>query len=385
MDILALGAGWFTGKLLDLAYSRLGTSVLTVANPQLQQMDAQLDRLQDTLERQSTAQLRAAMTFLQLGETEKARDRLVEAEALDNDLGAVPKFILSLLLYRHGHKDLAAQKFREAAKVNPFVTLVPLDSENVLDTGNDLDMLRSGVAPLVEHRTWKKAMERITHETRGDGWWQTYKTLTGRSDASAIIAASLSGGYPVVQWQTSENFAEDTLLFVSAFNMDSGACTWKKQVRNRLLIFAASGYVILRCTKPPRDFEVLDQRNGDVVRRVSDAYFETVMSPSLNAVQHSQSFRRSNGRFQSRRQVLERTSQSSGFIDRLFSSASHSPLSDYTQAVALEDPFNMRAYHLQLTNAWKHDHPLKHEGDSISGRWLETCTLVCEAHVQRAS
>jgi len=127
-------------KLLDALVEQT-CDILRGTRDDIAAIRSQLDIIQRNQEMQLASSLKAGLSYLQLGQRQRAIDSFVKAEA-DDSRNAVVKVILALLIAQDRKTDFAVDRMCEALQMNPFIVyaMFPDNAPHV----DGLDMPGSG-------------------------------------------------------------------------------------------------------------------------------------------------------------------------------------------------------------------------------------------------
>lgn len=337
-------------KLVSTAIEKLLEELWPVTHS----VETQLDSIQKSLEMNQATHLKSALSFLRLGDLEKARDAFIYAEANDR-LGAVARLYLSILLAKEGKTNLAQERFEEALNINPFIILFTKSLQ--LSTSDNLS------AALTPSRSW-------TRQLNSEGFVNSIpkpkntllRLLETQGKYGAISTISCSGGHIAVSWRLGNDFLEnpdDGGRILSVINLTSGDCIWTTKVTNNELLFATPSYVVLKHSKSPIKYSFLSMSNGESQREVSPEYFETIFCPNLNEIRQSEEFKRSNHTMLTSASIKARKenfttiqNKKKNFLQKLL--WAHVEYK-YESTAALTDPFNLRMFSIRASNKWRND------------------------------
>jgi tetratricopeptide (TPR) repeat protein len=347
----------FIEWLLEEAGRKIGSFVLGEALEQLanrlshetQQLQERIDRLDDKLERILAMQLKAALTFLELGRFEQALDELVRAEAAE-PYAPVTKFWLAVVLWWKGKHDIALKKWQEALTLNPFILVnnypVGAPADVFGDFGNH-ESDRTLVRNLNDQDFVRKALERS-------------RWLPTPSAHAVVRKISCSGTHPVFSWDVGvrlpsmgrvqdirrSNVSSGERL-LTLLDESTGEALWHIRLDGEQLSYATPTVVVI-WTPVKSLFKLVDANTGTTCSTMSRGYYETVFCTEERVTQSS-AFQRSNVRLSHANVAIKkcldlmgnRTPRYAGSITVRF-----------TDTVSAEPPFGPRTVRAQASNKW---------------------------------
>jgi tetratricopeptide (TPR) repeat protein len=297
MDIGTLVAHAVLGKALEEVVHKLHANVMKDVEPQIKSLENRLQGIEEKIDRQLAADLKAGLTFLRLGELINARDALIKAEANEPNAAAA-RFWLSVVLLKLGREDLAVDRFQSALQLNPFIVPRNLPAALQIPTGPNAEeaIIRANV-PAVNWGKGKWLNKVKVDNAPFSGWkdrLNTYyfksKRLLWSNLQAQVVKASASGGNLVLMWRLNDRV--DYLIvqngksidgvikggkyLVSAFSLAAGTPLWHRDLTGKYLNFATPAYAVLHRFEEPKGYELLDIHNGRVKATMSEDYFNTV-------------------------------------------------------------------------------------------------------------
>jgi hypothetical protein len=271
--------------------------ILGELKPEFQILHRRLDSIQESLEQQRSMWLRSALSFLRLGETEKARDELVRATASD-DRDALSRLILGLLLAVERKDEFAKEYLLQAWRKNPFLILSLIERG-----GNSIPKvdwaLANGQWSLFPFPT--KAMK---DSFQINNWFMWL--FGGRRKVVALDGVSSGSSLFIVLWRFAHELGGDEggIPVLSALDLGSGACEWSIEVEHSELAFATPEYVVLMSLRRKGIFNFYLASSGAVCGEMRQAYAETVFCPNREDLLKSKSYARSHHKFLGAKIVL---------------------------------------------------------------------------------
>jgi hypothetical protein len=246
--------------------------------------------------------LAEALTFLEISEYERARDRLITAEAADR-LAALPRLLLGLVLVQLGERDAGVRRIRDAILLNPF--MVPVDASDLYS--------RSLQGPWVLNQSvhLPKAV-RASGVIRSGIRSFVPKYFSFRSSSGSVLEAgrptlALDGkSFILARWSIGD---EARTYLLSRIDIPSGEFLWSVEVsRDEELCLVTPQLAVTRYVAGATH-RMRIRWVDDPNRPVSDMdvdYFETVLCPGWSALKESQNYRMSHCAFERERTVIER-------------------------------------------------------------------------------
>jgi tetratricopeptide (TPR) repeat protein len=333
-------------KVIDLVIGKIADRLGEQLQPQLDLIDQRLMRMEQKVERLLAIHLNAALIYLQSGDYQNARTKLVEAVAAE-PYSAVAKFWYGVTLYLNGQSDLAKDEIGKALLLNPFIgqnTKVPTyEIDTVLESRADpatwtLKLNDKRFVDQLPQRTW---FRRVFTNWWGGGW--------GYRQFAAIKKVSCSAGYPVVFWRLGSNLFDEYEYFVAAFDLASGACLWNQRTRGEMC-FATSRVVVLRSTDPGDGYSLLDLKTGSPVAQMGAEYYRTVFCPNEDYLPQASAFNRSNLEMSDSGPIVQRIQdelRKKSLLDRF--AAITDPIEDSGTS---SSPFGGNPYTIRAVNKW---------------------------------
>ena len=358
MEIGTLVAHAVLGKALEEVVHKLHANVMKEVEPRIRSLEDRLHGIEEKLDRQLAADLKAGLTFLRLGELINARDALIKAEAAEPNAAAA-RFWLSVILLKLGREDLAVERFRGALQLNPFVVPRSLPAALQIPAGSSAEeaVIRDNV-PAVKWGKGKWLNKVKVDNAPFSGWKDRLNTYYFRSRRllwgnlqAQIVKASASGGNLVVMWKLNDRVDYSLMqkgkyidgviqggkYLVSAFSIAAGYPLWHRDLTGKYLNFATPAYAVLHRFEEPKGYELLDIHTGRVKATMSEDYFNTVFLTD-DPEKENELYDRSNvwvkvGRFE--------------YVP--------SPAPNYQKKFTLRktatDPFGLELYSYEMTNA----------------------------------
>lgn len=266
-------ASYLVSKVADEVYDVLKgrlSGEITAVGDRLGQIEERLSRLDLKLDQQLMAPLRAGLTFLKLGQLEKAVDQFVHADAVEPD-SAVAKFWLGISLISTG-KDKAGRDFLlSAIELNPFVASGFIGSH----TAPDPLTLTSAMANAKS--TWAVVLHSrpvLGKLPKSKGWLKGVfsEAPTPRVSASISKASTICGEL-ALGWLLGDDLRSKAETVVSLFDLRSGRARWHKLGSNLELVLSTPHFVVM---KDGAVFKLLSLDGGRKKRVLNPEYF-TVM------------------------------------------------------------------------------------------------------------
>jgi hypothetical protein len=341
-------------KLASLALDRL----LKDLEPGIVTLEQRIANLQFGIELQHAMWLKAAMSFLQLGDLDQARDDLVRAEASD-PRSAVARLYLGIVLARQGRAEIARERLSDALNVNPFVTL-----------GTGVELFEGSQPVEARAQRWERHLNAEGFNKslpRPEG--VIARLLSPVGDGGAVESVSTSSGTIVCRWGVSDNFSGDpTQMFLSAIDMVTGRTIWTLRMDDAELYFATPAFTVLKC-QPPSPYRFHSTRTGEPVGDMGSTYFETVFCPDRKTVEATPAFLRANCTMVPPADVLNRKIEAEkaeeaklGFWKRLFSPGFKYACEDTRD---LFDPFGLGLFHVKVKNVWSAETEYDSVGEAV--------------------
>ncbi|HEU4424721.1 MAG TPA: hypothetical protein VFR67_19525 [Pilimelia sp.] len=275
------------GQLLDKLTQQLGAKIETDLDEQLRRIEQTLSRIEARQEDQAAAPLREALTYLQLREIGKARDRLIAAEAVE-PASSIARILLAAVFAMGGNSRLALSRLRDAWRLNPYVfTMVDRD---IFDTADPIasvdraaaDASRRWRVDLGDPNLWEAAPRPRT-------WGRFFGAVFDMGNDDTEVSAVASFGEKIaVQWTRGHGyFVVDNYL--SCVGVEDGRIAWTQRPESSkadtwTLQFATPSVLVIgrRSTPgdgPPARFELLRIKDGASWKVMSASYFATTFGP----------------------------------------------------------------------------------------------------------
>ncbi|MBV9925639.1 MAG: tetratricopeptide repeat protein [Acidobacteria bacterium] len=351
MSFIELIAEPVITTLIEKLVSTAIEKIFEELRPGTQSVETRLDNIQKILEMNQATHLKAALSFLRLGELEKARDAFIHAEASDR-LGAVARLYLSILFTKEGKVDLARERLKVALGINPFI--IKFTEPLQLSADNNPPHA------LTPARSWSRQLNSKSFVNSVPRPKNTLlRLLKGQGKYGAISTVSCSGGDIAVSWRLGNDFLEppdDGGRIISMINLTNGSCVWTTTVTDSELFFATPNHVVLKSSKSPAKYFFLSMSNGEMQREVSPEYFETIFCPSANEVRQSDEFKRSNQMMPTSASIKvhkERYTaieyKKKNFLQKWFWPTVEYK---YESAAVLTDPFDLGIFRIRASNKW---------------------------------
>src|SRR5258708_25598305 len=235
-------------KALDVISSRLADSALDRLKPHLSRLETRIASLESTLkdhdEQTRVLHLKAGFAQLMLGNLIEARNELIRAEASD-PCGALARFWLSLVLYREGRRQPAADRLAEALQLNPFI------GELALGESLEWAVFQSG-APSASAPVWQVDFNTMRAALALRKRWLTLfrmGLIPSRSQA-AIANISVSGINPVIEAMLGGDLRNKPEGVICVLDASSGTPVSYDLLDGQRLAFAPPRFVILQSPQP---------------------------------------------------------------------------------------------------------------------------------------
>lgn len=363
-------------KLLDALVEQT-CDILRGTRDDIAAIRSQLDIIQSNQEMQLASSLKAGLSYLQLGQRQRAIDSFVKAEA-DDSRNAVVKVILALLIAQDRKTDFAVDRMCEALQMNPFIVyaMFPDNAPHV----DGLDMPGSGTEEWSLDLSDKQYL--ATLETKKKLMEKFIRSLVG--GCSTILAASASGSQVVINFRVHRphilwergifwswklrgfkprfNAGDE---FVAAMAWGSGTVNWVHQIVDGRLLFATPYWTIIQMDEG--SFRLLRSTDGMPASTMGANYFATVLCPNIVALVRLHLFKASNPTFLGEAEIFKMYSaeyrrwySERSLVEKLLRSKRHDFSRDDEKAVA--PPYSKGGEIITVSNRWSitritNDHP----------------------------
>lgn len=243
-------------------------------------------------ERQLIAPVGRAITHLQLGELQAARDLLIEAERLQ-PYAPVVKLALAMTFARTGApSELAEPRVREALRMNPL--LAPRDATGLLlAEGPRATQLIEETGPAKPRRGTSRTTSpegpSALAPNGGDEAAPAWRVPIGagrRITKAALACDPASGeGTVFVSWEYGTSIVT-AIRHLGAIDLRAGTWRWRasRPLAKLTLTLASPSLLVLRA--PKRDdapFHLVDASTGVKLDTLSPAAFELLFWPAWSA------------------------------------------------------------------------------------------------------
>jgi hypothetical protein len=268
------------GSVLDLGIDRLVQRLADAKSP----LTHAINRIEDNTERQLLAPLKEGLSYLDLEEFTRARDRLIAAEALD-DLAPVPRLLLGLTLIELGSHKQGADRLLASLELNPFIApeiLALPAAHTVLQASGargpsvvemNLPSAIDGTGS-IQLRDWRRRVPRALWRLGPSACITRLAMTPGRSSSEAAVA---------MQWSSDGVLPAPEHLAV--FRVPSGGMSWYTQLdKSEEILLVTPRLVATQCQELDRrrvKVRSLDS-DGTPSADVSLEYFTTMFAPNLS-------------------------------------------------------------------------------------------------------
>ena len=269
-------ASYLVSKVADEVYDRLRgrlSGEIAAVGDRLEQIEGKLSQLDTKVDQQLMAPLRAGLTFLKLGQPEKAVDQLVHAHAVEPD-SPVARFWLGICLIGTGKNKEGKDFLLSAIELNPFVASGFIESR----TASDALTLTSSMANAKS--TWAVMLESrpvLGKLPKSKGWLKAMfseKAPTPRVSTSISKASTICGEL-ALGWLLGEDLRSTPETVISLFDLRSGEARWHKLGSNLELALSTPRFVVI---KDGPVFKLLSLDGGQEKKVLNPEYFTVMFS-----------------------------------------------------------------------------------------------------------
>jgi hypothetical protein len=356
---------------IDIPVNILAKRLLRELNPQITKVQEKIDLVQIGMEKDRVAELKAALSFIEFGEAERAFETLVRAEARNN-VSPVAKILLASFLLQRGKIEEAKNKLCDAAELNPYLVSPLLENEKL----NPAEIKEVGGQPWTL-RLWDQAF--VSQLSKG---WprkllQRHFGFYSARSTAAIYFASLCWDGLLVQWILGDNLRHKGFEHVTmAVDTRDGSVRWQHRNVGWTPVFASYSHIV----GFDQEYYFLvswQTGNKDRTTQMSPEYFSLMYLGDQN-LHNSPAFRMSNW---SGTGAAEAYEKSADFLEPRVQSSDptlgHSP-KPFIERAVLRDPFGFKVPEIRVENKWQHFH-----FNGGSGSMFPSCRLTGGAKIER--
>ena len=263
--------GYILNKVADESYTEL-LKELSASIDATQQVKERLGEIDEKMDMQMLAPLRAGLTFLRLGAIDRAIEELVMATSVDPD-SAVSNFWLGMLLQSTGRPK--GREFLEASlTLNPHVAFrvfpdaLPRFRSSSIYQYDPTWELEIGSRDYFKRLPCRNVLRTLI---------QKLNPLSVQTGSSAVRAISTGSGNIVVGWIYSDNLrgSWSVMSAVSSLTVVDGSVVWHTASRDSQLLFASPTFVAIEDKQDKlHSYKLLDAKTGKQRRAMSKSYFE---------------------------------------------------------------------------------------------------------------
>lgn len=379
MDPLTTALHWVGDKVMGQLLDAMTKRVMGEVNPHFQQLERDLQQMRDSHEDVLVAPLREAMRFRELGDTAKAKEKLIEAEA-KNPLAPIPRLMLAEMWCAEGRYDLVNKYLSEAVLLNPYCAAQYTSSVLVLadpapgqlasgdETNSAWDVYlgdREFVETLATRFKWPNSFLK-----------RFFSLGFAPRSTAAVHRASVCKNHIAVEWLLTDSLHHQPERVISLINIGTGHMEWARLNMNEGLQFATYRHVVVA---KDDTFVLLDSATGQPVPRtakMSRHYFESMFGTAARtpmfgaanwlATPPETAYDKSAHYFESHR-AHHGTRGDPG---------THRPAL-FAEQVMLRDPFRVNSPTVVVSNRWEHYHFIP--GPNM----FPTCWLIGGARLER--
>jgi len=373
MDPLTAAAHWVGDKVMGQLFDQMAKRVLGEFNPQLQQLQRDLQQIRDAHEDLLVAPLREAVRFRELGDLAKAKERLIEAE-IKNPLAPMPCLLLADAFRGEGRNDLANEYIARAVVLNPYSAAQFIGSDALVTDGASGALEASD--PWVVYLGDRDFVRDLGSRFHWPGRFvQQLLTigLPSRSTA-AIRRASLSGGHVAVDWLLADSLHHKPEHVLSLLEVGTGHTVWARLTTKEELQFATYRHVVVT---DGETVSLLDAATGQPVERsprMSRHYFEIMFgTPATTPI-----FDKANWIGTPPASAYEKSADYFGEYRGTPGDPGTHRASTYDEEANLMDAFRPGARAIRVRNRWEHFH------FTPGPNMFPSCRLIGGAELQSA-
>jgi len=263
-------------------------------------IEGRIGNIQQVMEWQNAAPLRAAISYMRIQEHVKARDELIRAEATD-PRGAVARVLLGRLLAKEGKHDAATERFWDALLINPFALQI-IDPSLLTGMSQPSHSSVTWAATMTD-KSYFKGLKRL-------GFWER---LSGERDQWALARMGHCGGTLVISWYSTPHSIDDDTegtKLLSSVEASSGRCLWSRNADKESLILVTPRFVVTERASTHGHYIFTDSVSGSPQGEMIGNYFRTSFCPNWDEVRSSREFTRGHQEFTTARAIEDRWDRS---------------------------------------------------------------------------
>jgi tetratricopeptide (TPR) repeat protein len=276
-------------KLIKYAIERASKHDVQELSTQITSIEHGTHNLQLRAENLSAAPLRSAISFLRIGEPEKARDALIHA-ASNDPRGAVARILLGFLLAKEGHISEAEKRLDEARLINPLV-FPQFDIDIPLSVPVPEKQIPSNWrVKLTQDRSYSGALP-------DQGWLDLF---AGPRDQSALLRIGCCAGNIVMTWHVKcGHYYHDNRgdILICSIEGSTGRCLWSRKSKGEELLLVTPMFVVLKPNDSAGTYSFLAASTGNPLIDMSQDYFQTIFCVGWSGIAACTEYRRSHKSF----------------------------------------------------------------------------------------